>query len=63
MIINLSPVFKRLEDGVNLGLGLLKKQHIEMFLVDSFVLSKKNLVKKRFILNIVLLKNDLRVVI
>ena len=43
VIINFSPVSKRLEDGVNLGPGLLKKQHIEMFSVDSFVLSRKKI--------------------
>ena len=56
VIINFSPVSKRLEDGVNLGPGLLKKQHIEMFSVGNFVLSKKKLVMKPFVLNIVLLK-------
>ena len=58
VIINFSPMSKRLEDGVNLGPGLLKKRHIEMFSVASFVLSKKHLVMKLFVLNIVLLKND-----
>ena len=43
VIINFSPVPKRLEDGVNLGPGLLKKQHIEMFSVGNFVLSKKKI--------------------
>ena len=43
VIINFSPVSKRLEDGVNLGPGLLKKQHSEMFSVDSFVLSRKKI--------------------
>ena len=57
MIINLSPVSKQLEEGLNLGPGLFKKQHIEMFLVANFVLLKKHLVLKRFVLNIVLLKN------
>ena len=38
---------KRLEDGVNLGPGLLKKQHIEMFSVDSFVLSRKKISHER----------------
>ena len=56
MIINFSPVSKRLEDGVNLGPGLLKKQHIKMFQVYNFVLSKKKIVMKRFVLNIALLK-------
>ena len=44
VIINFLPVSKRLKGGVNLGRGLLKKQHIEMFSVNNFVLSKKNLV-------------------
>ena len=56
VIINFLPLSKLLEDGVNLGSGLLKKQHIEMFSVSSFVLSKKKIVMKRFVLNIVLLK-------
>ena len=34
-------IIKRLEDGVHLGPGLLKKQHTEMFSVANFVLSKK----------------------
>ena len=34
-----------------------EKQHIEMFSVANFVLSKNYLVKKQFVLNIVLLKN------
>ena len=56
VIINFSPVSKRLEDGVNLSPALLKKQHIEMFSVGNFVLSKKKLVMKPFVLSIVLLK-------
>ena len=56
MIINFLPVSKRLEDGINLGPGLLKKEHTEMFPVYNFVLSKKKLVMKRFVLNIALLK-------
>ena len=63
MIINFSPLSKRLEDGINLGPELLIKQHIEMFSVTNFVLLKKHLVMKRFDLNIALLKNDFRVVI
>ena len=47
---------KQLQEGVNLGPGLLKKQHIEMFSVANFVLSKKHLVIKRFVQNIVILK-------
>ena len=40
-----------------------EKQHIEMFSVANFVLSKKYLVKKQFVLNIFLLKKpDFRVV-
>ena len=35
---------------INLGPRLLKKQHIEMFLVTNFVLLKKHLVMKRFVL-------------
>ena len=54
VIINFSLVSKRLEDGLNLSPGLLKKQHIKMFLVANFVSSKKDLVMKRFVLNIVL---------
>ena len=56
LIINFSLVSKRLEGGVNLGPGLLKKQHIEMFLVANFILPKNHLVMERFVLNIVLLK-------
>ena len=56
MINNFSPVSKRLEDGVNLGPGLLKKHHIEMFSVANFVLLKTHLVVKRFVLNNVLFK-------
>ena len=55
VIINFSQVSKRLEDGVNLGPGLLKK-HIEMFSVANFVLLKTHLVVKRFVLNNVLFK-------
>ena len=44
VIINFLPLSKPLKGGVNLGRGLLKKQHIEMFSVNNFVLSKKNLV-------------------
>ena len=51
-----SPVSKGLEGGVNLGPGLLKKQHIEIFSVDNFVLPKKDLVMKPFVLNMVLFK-------
>ena len=47
---------KWLEGGVNLGPGLLKKQHIEIFSVDNFVLPKKHLVMKPFVLNMVLFK-------
>ena len=33
-----------------------EKQHIEMFSMANFVLSRKHLVMKRFVLNIALLK-------
>ena len=56
VIINFSPMSKQLQEGVNLGPGLLEEQHIEIFSVANFALSKKHLVIKRFVQNIVLLK-------
>ena len=43
VIINFPPLSKLLEDGVNLGSGLLKKQHIEMFSVDKFCIIEKKI--------------------
>ena len=40
-----------------------EKQHNEMFSVATFALSRKHLVMKRFVLNIVLLKYEFQVVI
>ena len=53
VINNSSLVSKRLEDSVNLGRGLVKN-NIEMFSVANFVLLKKQLVVKQFVLNNVL---------
>ena len=58
VIINFSPMFKRLE---KLGRKVrpwvvAEKQHNEMFSVATFALSRKHLVMKRFVLNIVFLK-------
>ena len=63
MIIKFLPLLKRLEDGVFLGSWLLKNNILKYFRWSIFVLSEKRLVMKRVVLNIVLLKNDFRVVI
>ena len=49
VIINFSPVSKQLKDGVKRP-WFAEKQDTEIFWVANFVLSKKHLVKERFVL-------------
>ena len=54
VLINFSPVFKRLEGGVCLGPRLLKCFR----LLILYHQKKKCFVMKQFVLNIAILKND-----
>ena len=56
VIINFSTGVKMIRRQHKFRPCVAEKQHIEMLLVGNFASSKKHLVMKQFVLNVVLLK-------